>query len=159
MRDRGTGRGDLPDISDCACATLRRAARLVTALYDEELRLHLPASQFALLSAIKSRPRCNQSMLARMLAFDKTTLSRNLALLRRNGWVEFATADGQREHVRLTKDGTRLLAVARPGWRRAQNRLRSTMSHAQWNAMWRVIRDVTNCAYQAREMKRHRGRE
>jgi DNA-binding MarR family transcriptional regulator len=159
MRDRGTGRGDLPDISHCACATLRRAARLVTALYDEELRLHLPASQFALLSAIKSRPRCNQSMLARMLAFDKTTLSRNLALLRKNGWVEFATADGQREHVRLTKDGTRLLSVARPGWRRAQNRLRSTMSHAQWNAMWRVIRDVTNCAYQAREMKRHRGRE
>src|SRR5215469_9326929 len=86
MRDRGRGRGDLPDISNCACATLRRAARLVTQLYDEELRLHLPASQFALLSAIKSRPECTQSMLARMLAFGKTTLSRNLALLRRNGW-------------------------------------------------------------------------
>src|SRR5262249_39614614 len=73
MRDGGRGRGDLPDIV-CACATLRRAARLVTQLYDEELRLHLPASQFALLSAIESRPGCNQSMLARMLAFDKTTL-------------------------------------------------------------------------------------
>jgi len=94
-------------------------------------------------------------MLARMLAFDKTTLSRNLGLMRRNGWIEPATADGQREHVRLTEDGTKLLAVARPGWRRAQNRLRSTMSDAQWNAMWRVIRDVTNGAYQAREVKGH----
>src|SRR5262249_52995650 len=63
MRDRGRGRGDLPDISKCACTTLRRAARLVTQLYDEELRRHLPASQFALLSAIERRPGCNQSML------------------------------------------------------------------------------------------------
>jgi DNA-binding MarR family transcriptional regulator len=159
MRDRGRGKGDLPDISKCACTTLRRAARLVTQLYDEELRLHLPASQFALLSAIERRPGCNQSMLARMLAFDKTTLSRNLGLMRRNGWIELATADGQRGHVRLTKDGTKLLAAARPGWRRAQNRLRSAMSDAQWNAMWRVIRDVTNCAYQARDMKGHRTRK
>jgi hypothetical protein len=98
-------------------------------------------------------------MLARMLAFDKTALSRNLGLMRRNGWIELATADGQREHGRLTKDGAKLLAVARPGWRRAQNRLRSTMSDAQWKAMWRVIRDVTNCAYQAREMKGHRTRK
>jgi DNA-binding MarR family transcriptional regulator len=152
MRDRGRRKGDLAEIA-CVCATLRRAARLVTQLYDEELRPHLPASQFALLSAIESRPGCNQSMLARMLAFDKTTLSRNLGLMRRNGWIEPATADGQREHVRLTEDGTKLLAVARPGWRRAQNRLRSTMSDAQWNAMWRVIREVTNGAYQAREVK------
>jgi DNA-binding MarR family transcriptional regulator len=98
-------------------------------------------------------------MLARVLAFDKTTLSRNLGLLRRNGWIEPATADGRGEHLRLTKDGTKLLAVARPGWRRAQNHLRSTMSAAQWNAMWRVMRDVTSCAYQAREMKRRRARK
>jgi len=97
-------------------------------------------------------------MLARMLAFDKTTLSRNLGLMRRNGWIELATADGRRE-LRLTKDGAKLLAVARPGWRRAQNRLRSTMSDAQWSAMWRLMRDVTSCAYQARAMKGHRTRK
>jgi hypothetical protein len=98
-------------------------------------------------------------MLARMLAFDKTTLSRSLGLMRRNGWIELATADGHRKHLRLTKDGTKLFAVARPGWRRAQNRLRSAMSDAQWNTMWRLIRDVTNCAYQACEMKGHRTRK
>jgi DNA-binding MarR family transcriptional regulator len=146
MRNRGKGRGDFPDIV-CACATLRRLARLVTQLYDEELRPHLPASQFALLSAVEARPGCNQSMLARTLAFDKTTLSRNLAVLKRNGWIDKATADDLRERgVRLTADGAKLLARARPGWRHAQNRLRSTMTAAQWNAMWRVFRDVTNRA-------------
>jgi DNA-binding MarR family transcriptional regulator len=110
-----------------------------------------------LLSAIASRPKSNQSALARTLAFDKTTLSRNLALLKKNGWVEYVATDDQRERgLRLTAAGTGLLAAARPGWRRAQKRLQSAMTVAQWNAMWRVLRDVTNSAHQARKKKEER---
>jgi DNA-binding MarR family transcriptional regulator len=151
MTKGAKAREKLPDIV-CACATLRRAARLVTQLYDEELRPHLPTSQFALLSAIASRPGCSQATLARTLAFDKTTLSRNLALLKRNGWVEHAAADDQRERgFRPTAAGEELLTAARPGWRRAQNRLRSKMTAAQWRDMWRVLHDVTDSAHQARQ--------
>jgi DNA-binding MarR family transcriptional regulator len=131
----------------------------VTQLYDEELRARLPASQFALLSAIAHRPNSNQSALARTLAFDKTTLSRNLALLKKNGWVAYGATDDQRERgLRLTAAGADLLAAARPGWRRAQKRLQSAMTAAQWNAMWRVLRDVTNSAYQARKEKEEKRR-
>jgi hypothetical protein len=42
-------------------------------------------------------------------------------------------------------------APARPGWRRAQNRLRSKMTAAQWRDMWRILHDVTNSAHQARK--------
>jgi DNA-binding MarR family transcriptional regulator len=154
----GPVRDELPD-SACACATLRRAARLVTQLYDKELRSHLPASQFALLSAIAKRPKSTQSALARTLAFDKTTLSRNLALLKKNGWIEYTATNDQRERgVRLTAAGADLLAAAKPGWRRAQRRLQSAMTAAQWNAMWRVLRDVTNSAYQARKAKEDKRR-
>jgi DNA-binding MarR family transcriptional regulator len=154
----GPVRDELPD-SACACATLRRAARLVTQLYDEELRPHLPASQFALLSAIAKRPKSTQSALARTLAFDKTTLSRNLALLKKNGWIEYTATDDQRERgVRLTAAGADLLVAAKPGWRRAQKRLQSAMTAAQWNTMWRVLRDVTNSAYQARKVKEEKRR-
>src|SRR6266851_5238614 len=92
----------LPDIG-CACASVRRAARLVTQLYDEEFRGHLEASQFALLSAIERQPGCNQSMLARALGLDKTTLSRNLSVLARRDWIERQEATDQRERgFRLT---------------------------------------------------------
>lgn len=156
MIKHGPVRNELPD-SACACATLRRAARLVTQLYDEELRSYLPAPQFALLSAIASKPKGNQSALARVLAFDKTTLSRNLALLKKNGWIEYAATDDQRERgLRLTTAGADLLVAAKPGWRRAQKRLQSVMTAAQWNAMWCVLRDVTNGAYQARNEKEER---
>ena len=139
----------LPDI-DCACATARRAARLVTQLYDEELRGHLEASQFALLSAIEQQSGCNQSMLAKALALDKTTLSRNLSVLERRGWVERQAATDQRERgFRLTPAGRGLLKTARPAWKRAQARLQSAMTGEQWDQMRRAFRVFTNASHQA----------
>jgi DNA-binding MarR family transcriptional regulator len=143
--------GDLPEI-ECACATVRRVSRLLTQLYDEELRPELQASQFALLSVLERRPGCNQSMIARALAFDKTTVSRNLSLMERKGWIEYVEAGDLRERgFHLTTAGEQLLLAARPGWRRAQNRLQSAMSSEQWDAMWNVFRNVTNAANRARK--------
>jgi DNA-binding MarR family transcriptional regulator len=139
----------LPDF-ECACATARRAARLVTQLYDEEFRGHLEASQFALLSAIEQQSGCNQSMLARALGLDKTTLSRNLTVLARRGWVERQAVTDQRERgFRLTPAGRGLLKTARPAWKRAQARLRSAMSGEQWDQMRQMFRVFTNASYQA----------
>jgi DNA-binding MarR family transcriptional regulator len=153
MRSRAKSGAALPEM-ECACATVRRAARLVTQLYDEELRPHLQASQFALLLALEMRPGCNQSALARALAFDKTTISRNLGLMEKNGWIEYAAAGDRRERgFRLTASGRKLLVAARPGWQRAQNRLRSAMAGEQWEAMWRAFRNLTNAAHHARNQK------
>jgi DNA-binding MarR family transcriptional regulator len=139
----------LPDI-ECACATVRRAARLLTQLYDEEFRGHLEASQFTLLTALEGQPGCNQSLLAKALGMDKTTLSRNLSLLARKGWIERQMATDQRERgFRLTPAGRRLLKTARPAWRRAQVRLRSTMTGEQWDQMQQVLRNLTNATHQA----------
>jgi len=153
MKKLVKGGESLPEI-ECACATARRAARLLTQLYDSELRPHLQASQFALLTALDRRPGCNQSMLARALALDKTTLSRNLGLMERNGWIAYAAAGDRRERgFRLTAAGRKLLQTARPGWRRAQSRLRSAMTSEQWDAMWRVLRNLTNAANRIRSPK------
>jgi DNA-binding MarR family transcriptional regulator len=139
----------LPDI-DCACATVRRAARLVTQLYDDEFREHLEAAQFALLSAIERQPTCNQSMLANALGLDKTTLSRNLSVLARRGWIERQAGTDQRERgIRLTPAGRGVLKAARPAWKRAQARLRSAMTGEQWNQMWQVFRVFTNASNRA----------
>ena len=139
----------LPDL-DCVCATVRRAARVVTQLYDEELRERLPASQFALLSAIDSHPGANQKLIARALAFEKTTLSRNLTLLERKGWIVQAKTTDQRERAfRMTRAGKARLAAARPAWKLAQDRLRSAMTGQQWQDTWTALRTLTNAAHQA----------
>jgi DNA-binding MarR family transcriptional regulator len=137
---------ELPELG-CVCATVRRTARLVTQVYDAELRGLVDAPQFALLSALDRKPGCPQAALGRILGLDKTTLSRNLRILERNGWIEPAPAGDLRERgFVLSADGKRLLTAARPRWTRAQERLRSAMTPQQWDALWGAFRAVTEAA-------------
>jgi len=139
---------DLP----CACATVRRAARAVTQLYDGHLReSEVEGTQFALLSVLGSQGPCSQTAIGERFALDKTTLSRNLKLLKQKGWIETAPADDGRERrYVLTAAGEKRLAAARPAWRRAQEHLRASMSEKEWNAMWKAFRALTLAAQAAR---------
>jgi DNA-binding MarR family transcriptional regulator len=135
----------------CACAALRQASRLVTQIYEEELREHLAVPQFTLLSVLHALPGCNQATLACQFDFDKTTLSRNLKLLEKNGWIEHTTSDDQRERgYRLTRAGSKLLAAAKPGWKRAQSRLRAAMTGSEWRDMWQTLGNLTEAARSVR---------
>ena len=58
----------LPEI-DCACASVRRAARLITQLYSQELGDQIEPGQFSLLMTIEAMPGCTQSALGRALGF------------------------------------------------------------------------------------------
>ena len=69
----------LPDLP-CLCASLRRASRALTQLYDEALRpLRLRGSQFTILQALLLVGEVSQGELGQMLAMDSTTLTRTLA--------------------------------------------------------------------------------
>ncbi len=139
---------DLP----CACATVRRAARAVTQLYDGHLRSsEIEGTQFALLSVLSSQGPCSQAAIVERFALDKTTLSRNLKLLKNKGWIETAEAEDRRERrYLLTAAGERRLGAARPAWRRAQEHLRASMTGKEWDAMWTAFRALTAAAHTAR---------
>jgi DNA-binding MarR family transcriptional regulator len=136
----------------CACAAVRRTARAVTQLYDEVLRAHhIEGAQFALLAMIGQSGECTQASLAERFDFDKTTMSRNLRLLAKKKWIEFARGDDGRERrVRLTAVGSKRLAVAKPAWRAAQDRLRGSMKQRDWDAMLTMFGRVTSAARSAR---------
>src|SRR5712691_10551422 len=66
-------------VLDCACASLRRAARAVTQAYDAALQgTGLRATQFTLLQALERTGTTPQMALGELLALDPTTLSRTL---------------------------------------------------------------------------------
>jgi DNA-binding MarR family transcriptional regulator len=138
-----------PPELDCACLAIRQAARMVTQFYGAELHGRLEIPQFGLLSVLDRRPGCNQSALARELNLDKTTLSRNLKLMEKNGWIEHAESDDRREHgFHLTAEGKKLLRTARPGWKRAQERFRAALGSTRWDTMWGLLGDVTEAVKQ-----------
>ena len=136
----------LPEIG-CACASVRRAARLITQLYSREMGTHIEPGQFSLLLAIEQLPGCTQTALGRALGFDKTTISRNLQVLKRNGWIEPA-AEPVSGH-RLTATGTKILNEAKPGWERAQAKFRDAMTDNGWQKMLTVFNAAAQAALKA----------
>jgi DNA-binding MarR family transcriptional regulator len=133
----------------CACASLRRTARVVTQLYETELQgTGLRATQFTLLQALEQLGAASQGMLGRLLALDATTLSRTLPPLERAGWIRAAAGRDRRE-VRwsLTPAGRRRLAGALPAWERAQERLRTGLPAKHWRML---IEDLASVGAAAR---------
>jgi len=137
----------------CACAKARQAARVLTQMYDFRLRgVGIEAPQLGLLRTLQKRGPCSQAALCRRCALDKTTMSRNLRLLERNGWVAFSETDDRREHqVTLTPAGRKLIASAKPEWKKAQEALRSAMTAAQWDAMFQAFDTAIRAAHLSME--------
>lgn len=113
----------------CACANLRRAARAVTRLYNQELRSeHIEITQFTLLMALNQTGEIPQGELGKLLALDSTTLTRMLELLKNRGWVLAQEGDDRRYRIyRLTSAGREKLQHSMRHWQRAQDRLRASL--------------------------------
>ncbi len=109
----------------CSCTRVRRAARSLTDLYDGMLRpVGLRITQFSVLRTIARMGMVNISSLAAEMALDRSTLGRNLGVLRRQGLVRLSEGDDMRERaVTLTSRARRLLQKAVPQWERAQERV------------------------------------
>src|SRR5258708_2179500 len=91
----------------CACQNLRRLTRILTRIYDQELRkAGLEVTQFGVLTALSQTGETNQKRLSAGLAMDSTTLTRTLALIRKQGWVRVRRGEDRRERlVGLTPGG------------------------------------------------------
>lgn len=142
----------------CACASTRRAARALTQLYDGFLREHgIEAAQFALLSTIQGLGPTSQIAVGRALGLDKTTLSRNVRVLVRAGWVEAsASATGRERGIVVTPEGRRVLTAAGPSWQAAQTALRASIDAERWREVHATLRLLTDAARQATRTARHR---
>jgi len=134
----------------CACASLRRASRAVTQLYDRQLRSEgLRPTQFTLLQVLERAGALTQGRLGELLALDSTTLSRTLRPLEEKGWVRGRPGSDRRErHWELTAGGERKLAEAVPAWGRAQRELRSRFGEAGWEAL---VAGLTHAAEVSRD--------
>ena len=109
--------------SQCACTRVRRAARVVTHLYDEALmNTGLSIAQFALLRAVGRLEAPNLSELAEEMALDRSTLGRNVLVLQRKRLLDVTDGDDLRaRRITITARAQRLVNSCLPLWQEAQD--------------------------------------
>ena len=129
----------------CMCGNFRRTSRALTQLYEEAIRpLGLRASQLTILQALSRAGEVSQGQLGEMLAMDSTSLTRTLAIMRRQGWITERRGEDRRERwLRMSKGGEAQLRRVLPVWEKVQRRLRGQLGEQAWNNLLKLTYQVT----------------
>ena len=114
----------------CVCTAIRRASRTVTHHYDEALRdSGLRNTQFTLLATLTQTGPLPMTRLAAFLSLERTTLTRNLKPLLRDGLVASrAEEDGRVRKIAITAKGEAKARAAFPFWKKAQDSARTLIA-------------------------------
>lgn len=122
---------------------LRRATRLITKHYNDALApVGLTVSQYTLLVALRLLEEAGMVELAEALGTDRTTLTRNLGPLEREGWISTQPGEDRRNRrVSLTAAGRDRLRRAVPLWERAQAEAEARLGTREAARLVRTLSD------------------
>lgn len=146
--------GQAQEATFCACFNLRKAARAVTQLFDDQLRpTGLRATQFTLLMNIQAHEPLQVQELAEVTVTDRTTLSRNLRPLQRDGLVTLTPRPEDRRvrEVALTEKGRQTLNEAYPLWREIQGKLVGQIGTDQFSELLTSLQQAVQEAHRVAE--------
>jgi DNA-binding MarR family transcriptional regulator len=130
----------------CMCASLRRASRALTQLYEEALRpTGLRGTQFTVLQTLSLAGEVTQKELGQILAMDSTTLTRTLTIMGRHGWIAKRHGEDRREwRMRLSKTGETQFKKAFPHWEKSQKQIRRQLGEELSDNLMKLTQKVTN---------------
>ncbi|WP_136659094.1 MarR family winged helix-turn-helix transcriptional regulator [Nitratireductor sp. XY-223] len=130
--------------SECLVLKSRRAARAVTRRYDKLLRPYgLQCTQVSLLFNVASGHHRSVTELASQMAIERSTLTRNLKLLQRRGYIETdSSGQGRPQQYILTERGEALVREMIPHWREAQAQLRNELGDEGWDAIQAALSTI-----------------
>jgi DNA-binding MarR family transcriptional regulator len=129
----------------CMVTRTRQISRVLTAIYDQELRpFGISSQQFSLMVLITELGAASRSDLGRRNHQDRTTLTRNLQpLLSRDLVSEEVPAEGgRRRPLSLTKEGRELLLSAAPAWSAAQTKAKALLGKSGVDAIMGIAGEL-----------------
>ena len=115
---------------ECLVTRTRKISRVITGIYDQELRpFGISSPQFTLLVIIARLQSASRAEIGRANQQDRSTLTRNLQLMMSQGWIEEVPHENGRKgrSIVITKAGRELLHEAAPAWRAAQSQTKSLL--------------------------------
>lgn len=108
--------------ADCIAYRVRLLNRVITGIYDRALLpLGLKVNQANILTMLSLTEQASSADIARVLLMDKSTVSRTVDRMKKNGWISISSlGDGASQVITVTPQGRELLAKAHTQWEKAQ---------------------------------------
>ena len=115
--------------ANCLAARIRLLHRTITGIFDDALRpIGLTDAQLTILVMVANRGPVSPGAVARHLNMEKSTISRNIARMEKNGWLTVADSQsGREQQLTLTAKGKALLVKALPVWNEAQTKAKAVL--------------------------------
>lgn len=135
----------------CFCGSLLLAGRAVSRIYGEALRrAGLEGTQYSMLRVLEALGPVNQLELGERLAAERTTVSRAVKLLEKEGWVRVEPGEDRRERVvTISPKGRAVLKRAEPHWNEAQRRMREKLGAERFVQVHALLSEVSIAALRA----------
>ena len=133
----------------CTCGELRKAARAITLLYDNAFKSSGLLSTQLGVHVICNTESIRISDLAEKQGMDRTTLTRNLSVLERQGYIKISSGNDHRTRiVTATHKGRNAVAKAIPLWNDVQCKVKQEMGENSWHDLMQNLSQFVRVANQ-----------
>ncbi|MBU3146272.1 MarR family winged helix-turn-helix transcriptional regulator [Clostridium sp. CF012] len=129
----------------CACGNLRKTTRAITQFYDKMLKpTGLKSTQCLLLLDISLNENISVSSLGNILLMDQSTVTRNVKLLIKSGYIDIKKEeqDSRKKCITITNKGLKTLEVAIPLLKKAQNKIEDGIGKERIEELLNTLKDI-----------------
>ena len=135
---------DLSEVDQCLGLASRQAARTISRVFERHFRgAGIRSTQFSLLVQLMRRGPLSIGELAQHLGIERTTLTRNVALVEKKGLVDSAPGEDARSRIiSVTRKGQAAVAAALPKWHKAQAATVEAVGKASADALRAMSADL-----------------
>jgi DNA-binding MarR family transcriptional regulator len=137
---------DLEGCAECTCFNLRKASRTITQLFDREMQPSgLRGTQFSILTMLSFTGSVTVTRLSKNLLMDRTTLTRNLRPLEKQGFIIVASGEDLRTRtVELTNNGVKALEKAFPLWKETQSKIINKLGKKRFKSLISDLSEISS---------------
>lgn len=135
-----------PRKSPCYCINLKRATNSLCKFYDKKMEsAGLTASQFSLINDIRLLDTCSKAELSEYAKLDKSTITRNLKILRDKGYIQdLSTNESRESQVTLTELGLEKIEDGNVAWKEAQDHIKEMIGSENIVQLKKILEVIEN---------------
>ena len=129
---------------DCLEANSRKMSRVLSMIYNKAMKdSKIKPSQFSLLNVINGKGKISIGELSKIMLMDQTTVTRNIKLLKKSGYVQINTGSDRRvKEVSLTAKGQEIRKKALPAWQNVQDQVWNQLGEEKVQQLFSLVDEV-----------------